>query len=83
MDLTNQIVIGRDASRCSMVVSDDGVSRVHCTVFFDGSKTTVTDEGSSYGTFIQDRKIEPKVPTVVHRGQTIALGSPNCVFVVQ
>lgn len=83
MDLTNQIVIGRDASRCTMVVSDDGVSRVHCTVFFDGSKTTVTDEGSSYGTFIQDQKIEPKVPTVVHRGQTIALGSPNCVFVVQ
>ena len=77
-----KLVIGRDPKRCGLVLPKDtaGVSAVHCTLRFDGTRVTVTDEKSSYGTYINDIKLTPGRPTGFHRGQTLCLGSKKNAF---
>ena len=77
------IVIGRDAKQCRVVIDDNGVSRKHCTIRFNGSVVTVTDEGSSYGTMVHGGKLQPQMPMMVSWGEPICLGSEKCVFVVR
>lgn len=80
-----KIAIGRDPKRCQVRFQKDagGVSGLHCTVRFDGQTVTVTDENSSYGTFINDTKLEPGKPTVLHRGQSLYLGTKKNGFVLK
>lgn len=77
-----KLVIGRDAKRCGLVLPKDtaGVSAVHCTLRFDGTRVTVTDEKSTYGTYINDIRLTPGRPTGFHRGQTLSLGSKKNAF---
>ncbi|MDD3666971.1 MAG: trypsin-like peptidase domain-containing protein [Bacteroidales bacterium] len=77
-----KLVIGRDPKRCGLVLPKDsaGVSAVHCTLRFDGTRVTVTDEKSTYGTYINDIQLTPGRPTGVHRGQTLSLGSKKNAF---
>ena len=56
------LTMGRDA-RCQIPYAPNsaGVSRTHCTVVMDKQgKIFIRDEGSSYGTFINGRKIPQK-----------------------
>ena len=72
-----KVNIGRDTRRCQIVLPDDAacVSNLHCSVSFDGRNFFVTDENSSYGTWIDQNKLVPSTPTQMHRGQTLYLGS--------
>lgn len=80
-----KMIIGRDAGRCAICFPKDaaGVSSVHCTVCFDGNSTTVTDNGSTYGTYIGTKKIQPNTPVQLHRGETLHLGSEQNSFTLQ
>ena len=75
--LGKSTAIGRDASRCQIVYPGDahGVSALHCTVFIEGDQVKVRDENSSYGSWIDDRKLVPGQSVVMHRGQKLYLGS--------
>lgn len=70
-------LIGTDGTRCTLIYpkGTPGVSRVHCSLVFDGKTVMVKDENSSYGTYIDDIKLTPDKPTVMHRGHKLALGS--------
>lgn len=72
-----KVVIGRSSSHCQIVYPADtkGVSGIHCTVRFNGTTVTVTDENSSYGTFIDGVRLTPGHATTMHRGQLLQLGS--------
>ena len=50
------------------------------TVRFDGATFTVVDEGSSFGTWVDQTKLTPGTPVTVHRGQVLKIGSSKEVL---
>lgn len=71
-----KVVIGR-GSDCQIRFPGDtaGVSKVHCTVTFDGQTVTIRDENSTAGTYIDEQKMKPGVAVTLHRGHPVGLGS--------
>jgi two-component system, cell cycle response regulator len=67
----DEVVIGR-AGRASVLLRDDGVSRVHAIVRRQGDTLTIEDMGSRNGTFLNGNRIT--TPTVVRDGDKIHIG---------
>ena len=81
-----QTVIGRDPKVCQIVFPADtkGISHVHCTVTVTGDgKVTVKDNGSRYGTWLDNTKLAPNEETALHRGHRIYLGSREQSFILR
>jgi putative peptide zinc metalloprotease protein len=53
-------------------IDGDTVSRQHARIVYDGGRAYVEDAGSTYGTFVDDRKIDGRAP--LHDGAVIKLG---------
>ena len=54
-----RVLLGRDASQCDVVLSGDMVSRVHCSICYDGKKKTyivndLSTNATSIGRLIDD-----------------------------
>lgn len=66
--------IGRDPTECRVCFDDQeqGVSRRHARVVWQSSVLTITDAGSTYGTFVNGQQIQ--VPTPLGIGAVIQLG---------
>ncbi len=76
------IRIGRDASKCNVVIQSPEVSRLHLTVEFDGQKFRVTDL-SSFGTYNMQAGRLPKGQTVdIMPGTYLQLGTSADIFVL-
>ncbi len=78
------VVIGRDASQCHVVISENAekISRKHCTVDFDYKNNVymVTDH-STYGTFLENgKKLVTNLPTPVECQAIIILGDEKNAF---
>jgi hypothetical protein len=54
---------------------DKGVSRNHALLRFSGEAITITDLGSSNGTYLNARRLEPNMPQPVHAEDKLTLGS--------
>ena len=52
---------------------DDGLSRLHATVFRDGDKIWVLDEGSTNGTFVNGNPVAPN-GTPLRNGDSMRIG---------
>lgn len=81
-----QTVIGRDPKVCQIVVPADtkGVSHAHCTITVtEDGKVTVRDDGSRYGTWLDNTKLPPNEENVFHRGHRIYLGSREQSFILR
>lgn len=81
------LTLGRDAKRCNIVFNSNtpGVSACHCTVQFNAAVNifTLTDNGSSYGTFLDTgKKLAPNVPYTLALGQTFYLADGKQRFTV-
>ncbi|MDD3409403.1 MAG: trypsin-like peptidase domain-containing protein [Eubacteriales bacterium] len=76
------VYIGRDPKKCSIVFPSEthGVSGVHCVVRFTGTEFLVQDAKSTYGTFVDDKKLAAGETMKVHRGQTLSIGSKKQSF---
>lgn len=83
--IDGKAVIGRDPASCQIVFPSkvNGVSRVHCTLSIRGDKVYVTDNNSSYGTWIDNTKLIPGEKTVMHRGHRLYLGSRKQCFILR
>lgn len=84
--LKGKLVIGRDPKRCDIVFPANtvGVSGVHCTIRYEGEKITIKDENSSFGTFLEGKKIPTGGTIALHRGYPIGIGSPkDQVFILK
>lgn len=79
------VFIGRDESRCQVLFAQGtpGVSSIHCKISFDGEAAAITDLGSSYGTFVDGKKLEPNKTITLHRGLAVDIGSENNRFALQ
>lgn len=83
--INGQVRIGRDPAANDLVypASTPGISGRHCVVTLSGSQVTVTDLGSSYGTFLAGgRKLTPNTPTPLRIGDRFYLGSEKESFVI-
>ncbi|MCI8957704.1 MAG: DUF975 family protein [Lachnospiraceae bacterium] len=75
-----KLIVGRDSSRCNVILASPQVSRLHMTVEYAGNKFIVVDY-SSYGTFDVERGQLPKETSVtVAPGTTLRLGNGNDTF---
>nr|WP_321397073.1 PrsW family glutamic-type intramembrane protease [uncultured Desulfobacter sp.] len=79
------LALGRDASICNLVFPENakGISRKHCTITYDGSKITVRDEGSTYGTFLGNgQKLHAGTVMPLTPGQRFYLADEDNMFEV-
>ncbi|MCL2448342.1 MAG: ATP-binding cassette domain-containing protein, partial [Polyangiaceae bacterium] len=67
-----QVIIGRDAARASLVVAHGAVSGHHATVALD--RLTITDHGSTSGTWVGGKQVPANEPTGFDPGAVIAFG---------
>src|SRR5215472_11100197 len=66
------VVVGREPSRASLVISHGAVSGQHATVMLD--RMMVTDHGSTSGTYVAGQKIPPNQPTPVDPNGILTFG---------
>jgi len=71
-------VLGRDPA-CQVCCPADakGISRKHCQLGFLGNELILTDVGSTYGTFIHEKRIPSNTPVKLHTGSYFCLGGPE------
>jgi diguanylate cyclase (GGDEF)-like protein len=72
-----EMIIGRDQS-ADIVVSDQSISRKHSKLTQNNGKVTLTDLGSSNGTFINDVKLEGGSARVLEKEDMLKMG--NSIF---
>jgi len=80
-----QVRIGRDPGGNDLVYPDGtpGISGRHCVVALSGGQVTLTDLGSSYGTFLAGgQKLAPNQPVTLRVGDRFYLGSEKEGFVI-
>ena len=83
--INGQVRIGRDPSGNDLVYPDGtpGISGRHCVVTMSGGQLTLTDLGSSYGTFLAGgQKLLPNQPVPLRPGDRFYLGSEKESFVI-
>ena len=73
------LLIGTDANRCQIVVSEDTVSREHAWIVPVDNRIVVIDRGSTNGTFINSVD-SPRVSKVgLQNGDRVYLGKKGAV----
>lgn len=82
--LNGKCVIGREAQSCSIIFpkESNGISRIQCSVFAQSGRVSVCDNNSSYGTFLNGKKLQPGENVAAKNGDLISMGDNN-VFRVQ
>lgn len=78
----DRTVIGR-GSDCDVVLDDPGVSRHHAEVVRSGTRTTLTDLGSTNGTVVDGRRLDGTTSrsALLEDGSTVLLGRARIEFV--
>ena len=77
--------IGRDPKRCQIVFPNEsqGISSLHCELRFQGNVVTLTDRGSSYGTFLTGgRKLNNNETVTLKPGDSFYLADTKNEFKV-
>ena len=69
--------IGRDGSRCQVVLDDSTVSSEHAAIVFERGRFVLYDLASTNGTHINDQRIQRQM---LYDGDEIRLGSKVLVF---
>ena len=76
---SREIVIDRDrttfgrGSEAEHRFADDGLSRLHATVYRDGDRVWIVDENSSNGTFVNGQRVAG-AGTPLRQGDTVRIG---------
>jgi uncharacterized RDD family membrane protein YckC len=69
------VQVGRNVGSSGLQISDESVSRSHAILKIDGPHLTITDLGSTNGTFIGKTRVSPGVAVVVTGDQEVSFGS--------
>ncbi|MDY0004899.1 MAG: FHA domain-containing protein [Polyangia bacterium] len=71
--LNPNVLIGRDAGHCNLVIEDASVSRRHAEVYLEGGVPHIRDLGSSNGTWVNGQPLQYH-PAALQPGQQIYVG---------
>jgi len=83
--INGTLSIGRDPQRCQVVFPSDtqGISSLHCRLTQQGSSITLTDSGSTYGTFLAGgRKLNANESVTLRSGDSFYLADTKNEFKV-
>ncbi len=76
---TEGLILGRSASECQLVFPKNaaGISRLHCGLFIDKEKQAMIlqDMNSTYGTFLNGRKLEKGEAAEMKNGDRLSIGN--------
>ncbi|HLZ55833.1 MAG TPA: FHA domain-containing protein [Ktedonosporobacter sp.] len=72
----NQLTIGRTADN-QLVVSDPKASSHHAIISQSPQGYSITDLGSTNGTYVNEQRLEPNVPRMLYPGERIRIGDTN------
>lgn len=77
-----ELVIGRDASKCHLVLQGVKISRVHCRIVWNAANNLyyVTDYSSNGTYYMQGNRLPSGQRVAIKAGQQIYLGDRNAVF---
>src|SRR5260370_24140343 len=67
-----EVLIGRGAD-CDLRLKATSVSRHHCLLRFRGDEASISDLGSSNGTFVNGQRVRSQ--TTLHSGDEIRVGT--------
>ena len=70
-----RLSLGR-GSEAGYRFSDDGLSRLHATLYCDGNRVWIVDENSSNGTFVNGSPVRPGGTPLLPRPLSACLGTP-------
>ncbi|MBP3648912.1 MAG: FHA domain-containing protein [Clostridia bacterium] len=75
--LNGKLLIGTNPDYCDIIYprGTPGVSGRHCTIRYENGIVTVVDENSTYGTWIDNQRLNPGESYLFHRGHHLSLGS--------
>ncbi|MEI6626311.1 MAG: FHA domain-containing protein [Thermoleophilia bacterium] len=73
-----EVLLGRDPRAAAVLDGDDFVSGRHAMVRARGGAPTVTDLGSTNGTYVNGDRIAAETP--LHEGDELAVGSTRMVY---
>lgn len=73
------VTVGR-APACEVVVDDDSVSDRHARLAYEAGGWTVTDLGSTNGTAVEGKRLEPNVAAPLPYGAALRLGGVHLRF---
>lgn len=72
--LFHGMIIGRNTEKHNTVFATNGtISRSHCTIQFINHQVTITDLGSTNGTFLNDAKLAPNVAQPIKCGDVVKI----------
>lgn len=81
--LHSRVTVGR-APICDISLPDcSNVSSNHCVIQVSNGQITVTDLGSTNGTYINGQRLSPNQPVPVFGGTVIYLGNQSCGFAIR
>jgi hypothetical protein len=69
-----EMLAGRDAARCQIVLSEPRVSGLHARLKMENGQLFVMDEQSNNGTFVDGQRLGPQVWTLVAHGSVVRFG---------
>jgi hypothetical protein len=69
-----ELIIGNGPS-CHIVIANPAISPMHALLYVTPDRISVEDLGTPTGTWVRDRRIAPRLPTTVSRGEVIEIGS--------
>lgn len=83
IDKTN-FKLGRSPQRADYCIANKSVSNVHATIIKNGTEYFLKDNGSTNGTFLNDRRVESSaVPVRLKNGDVIRLWNLEYQFVLE
>lgn len=82
---SGELLFGRDMSATVRFPADtQGVSRIHCKLFWQNGVLMLMDMGSSYGTYLKGNgKLTPRQAVAVKAGDTFYLGEKKNSFIIK
>ena len=69
-----EVRVGRDASQCTVTLTEPRVSGVHSTLKFEAARLWVRDEHSNNGTYVAGERIAPGQWVAVPPGRPLRFG---------
>lgn len=78
LTLSNDIVVGRNAVLCQLIYPSNakGISNIHFKIIANqpGAMVSVVDLGSTYGTFVNEKRLDKNCSRVLKPGDLIRFG---------
>jgi Inner membrane component of T3SS, cytoplasmic domain len=68
------LALGRDPTRCQIVLSDPRISALHAKLKFEGGVLLVMDDGSNNGVYIDGVRQPERIWQVVAQGSLLRIG---------